>query len=100
MEVRRCRYRVVYRLVNMVYAMVVAPAAANVFFALQLLDPITRLLIAASRGVEVTPDKLTKRYSEVCFLTSHVSQLSSLAHMPIWLHGLQWKIAIWLKVNA
>ena len=49
----------------MVYAMVVAPAAANVFFALQLLDPITRLLIAASRGVEVTPDKLTKRYSEV-----------------------------------
>ena len=54
-----------YRLVHMVYAMVVAPAAANVFFALQLLEPVTRLLIAASRGVEVTPDKLTKRYSEV-----------------------------------
>ena len=55
----------VYRLVHMVYAMVVAPAAANVFFALQLLEPVTRLLIAASRGVEVTPDKLTRRYSEV-----------------------------------
>lgn len=60
-----CRYRVVYRLVNTVYVMAVASAAANVFSLMKLVDAITRVATLASRGVEVTPEKLSRRYPEV-----------------------------------
>ena len=60
-----CRYRVVYRLVNTVYVMAVASAAANVFSLMRLVDAMTRVATLASRGVEVTPEKLSRRYPEV-----------------------------------
>lgn len=59
------RYRVVYRLVNTVYIMAVASAAANVFSLMKLVDAMTRVATLASRGVEVTPEKLSRRYPEV-----------------------------------
>ena len=59
------RYRVVYRLVNTVYVMAVASAAANVFSLMKLVDGMTRVATLASRGVEVTPEKLSRRYPEV-----------------------------------
>ena len=59
------RYSVTYRLVNSVYAMVVAPPGANVFLAMQLVDAVAKVLVGVSRGVDVTPDKLVKRYTEV-----------------------------------
>ncbi|DBA86245.1 hypothetical protein WJX77_008239 [Trebouxia sp. C0004] len=59
------RYRVVYRLVNTVYVMAVASAAANVFSLMKLVDAMTRMATLASRGVEVTPEKLSRRYPEV-----------------------------------
>ena len=62
------RYRVVYRLVNTVYVMAVASAAANVFSLMKLVDAMTRVATLASRGVEVTPEKLSRRYPEVCHL--------------------------------
>lgn len=63
-----CRYRVVYRLVNTVYVMAVASAAANVFSLMKLVDAMTRMATFASRGVEVTPEKLSRRYPEVWWL--------------------------------
>ena len=61
-----------YRLVNTVYVMAVASAAANVFSLMKLVDAVTRVAILASRGVEVTPDKLSRRYPEVCRGHSHL----------------------------
>ncbi|KAK9811542.1 hypothetical protein WJX72_005642 [[Myrmecia] bisecta] len=63
------RLRVVYRLVNTVYVMAVAAPAANVFFCMQVVEAVTRMLVMASKGVEVTPDKVTKRYPEVYMAT-------------------------------
>lgn len=60
-----CRYRVVYRLVNGVYVMTVAAAHTNVFYMLQLVEGAVRVLVAACKGVDVTPDKVTRRYPEV-----------------------------------
>ena len=64
------RYRVVYRLVNTVYVMAVASAAANVFSLMKLVDAMTWAATVASRGVEVTPEKLSRRYPEVCIASS------------------------------
>lgn len=54
-----------YRLVNAVYAMVVAPPRANVFLCMQLLDAVAKVLVGVAKGVDVTPDKVVKRYTEV-----------------------------------
>ncbi len=64
-----CRHRVVYRLVGGVYLMVVASAQANVLWLLGLMDACVRVLIGVARSVEVTPDKLARRYPEVTPLT-------------------------------
>lgn len=55
----------VYRLVGGVYLMVVATLQANVLCLLALLDACVRVLIGVARAVEVTPDKLARRYPEV-----------------------------------
>ena len=55
----------VYRLVNSVYVMTVAAAHTNVFYTLQLVEGAVRVLVAACKGVDVTPDKVTRRYPEV-----------------------------------
>jgi hypothetical protein len=59
------RYAVTYRLVSGVYAMTVAPPGTNVFLCMQLLDAAAKVLVGVCRGVDVTPDKLSKRYTEV-----------------------------------
>ena len=45
--------------------MVVATLQANVLWLLALLDACVRVLIGVARAVEVTPDKLARRYPEV-----------------------------------
>ena len=64
-EVGMRRHRVVYRLVGGVYLMVVAAVQANVLWLLNLLDACVRVLIGVAKSVEVTPDKLARRYPEV-----------------------------------
>lgn len=59
------RWAVTYRLVNTVYAMVVSPPGANVFLCMQLLDAAAKVLVGVSKGVDVTPDRVVKRYTEV-----------------------------------
>lgn len=46
--------------------MAVASAAANVFALMKLVDALTLIATLASKGVEVTPEKLSRRYPEVC----------------------------------
>ena len=46
--------------------MAVASAAANVFSLMKLVDAMTRVATLASKGVDVTPEKLSRRYPEVC----------------------------------
>ena len=56
--------------------MVVASAQANVLWLLGLMDACVRVLIGVARSVEVTPDKLARRYPEVTPVTgpSHPMQ--------------------------
>ncbi len=49
--------------------MVVAAVQANVLWLLSLLDACVRVLIGIARAVEVTPDKLARRYPEVHLLS-------------------------------
>lgn len=64
------RHRVVYRLVGGVYLMLVAEPHSNVLWLLELVAACVRILIAVARGVEVTPDKLARRYPEVALASS------------------------------
>lgn len=45
--------------------MVVALPGANVFLCMQLLDAVAKVLVGVAKGVDVTPDKVVKRYTEV-----------------------------------
>jgi hypothetical protein len=65
MAAARRRLRVVYRLVGGVLLMGVLRRGGCVLRLLRLLDAATRLLVAAARTVDVTPDKLARRYPEV-----------------------------------
>jgi hypothetical protein len=61
----RTRFRVVYRLVGSVYLVLVARPGACLAALLRALQGCVRVLLAAARGVEVTPDKIAERYPEV-----------------------------------
>lgn len=60
-----CRLLVVYRLINSVWVMTVTPAVTNVLLCTQLIAATARLLVAACKGVDVTPDKIARKYPEV-----------------------------------
>jgi hypothetical protein len=65
LKVLRGRYMVTYRLVNAVYVMVVTAPTANAFLCVQLLDAVTKILVASAKGVDVTADKIARKYQEV-----------------------------------
>ncbi len=45
--------------------MIVAAPQSNVLWLLELISACVRILVAVARGVEVTPEKLARRYPEV-----------------------------------
>ncbi|XP_073004531.1 uncharacterized protein [Typha latifolia] len=65
------KYRVVYRLVNSIYVLGVttaddhARAATNVFDCINTVNQAVSVVVAACRGVDVTPEKLNRKYPEV-----------------------------------
>ena len=59
------RVRVVFRRIHLVWVLVVIPATGSMLAALQILEQVTRICLAAVRGYEVTPEKLTKKFPEV-----------------------------------
>lgn len=63
------RLLVNYRLVNAIWIMTVSPVTANALLCVQLINAVMRILVVASKGSDVTPDKLARRYPEVQFFS-------------------------------
>lgn len=59
-------YRAVYRAVNQVFIIVVA-RGGNAFASLNLVNAVVKLLVAECRSLDVTPDKIQRRYAEIYF---------------------------------
>ncbi|KAF8065809.1 hypothetical protein HT031_002869 [Scenedesmus sp. PABB004] len=59
------RYAVVYRLLHQVLVVVVSAAGANVFSSLNLASGVSRLLVAEAKTVELTPERVLKKYAQV-----------------------------------
>ncbi|KAL6539678.1 hypothetical protein OROHE_011449 [Orobanche hederae] len=62
------RYRVVYRLVNSIYVLAVTTiddSNNNVFECINVVNQAVSVIVTACRGVDVTPEKLGKKYAEV-----------------------------------
>lgn len=62
------RYRVVYRLVNSIYVLAVTTiddSNNNVFECINIVNQAVSVVVTACRGVDVTPEKLGKKYAEI-----------------------------------
>ncbi|XP_057967709.1 uncharacterized protein LOC131157512 [Malania oleifera] len=64
------RYRVVYRLVNGIYVLGITTVdqddtVNNVFECIGIVNQAVSVVVAACRGVDVTPEKLSKKYAEI-----------------------------------
>lgn len=62
------RYRVVYRLVNSIYVLAVTTiddSNNNVFDCISIVNQAVAVVVTACRGVDVTPEKLGKKYAEI-----------------------------------
>ncbi|XP_010688483.2 uncharacterized protein LOC104902407 [Beta vulgaris subsp. vulgaris] len=68
------RYRVVYRLVNSIYVLGVttvdddddnSTSTNNVFECISIVNQAVSVVVTACRGVDVTPEKLGKKYAEI-----------------------------------
>ncbi|RVW28000.1 hypothetical protein CK203_106182 [Vitis vinifera] len=64
------RYRVVYRLVNGIYVLGITTVdydlgVNNVFECIGIVNQAVTVVVAACRGVDVTPDKLNRKYAEI-----------------------------------
>ncbi|GAB4838234.1 hypothetical protein Ancab_027765 [Ancistrocladus abbreviatus] len=88
------RYRVVYRLVNAIYVLGVTTADdndnVNVFECISIVNQAVSVIVTACRGVDVTPEKLSRKYAEVYMALDIVLRGVSnirLAAMLATLHG-------------
>lgn len=88
------RYRVVYRLVNSIYVLGITTVdddgANNVFECITIVNQAVSVIVTACRGVDVTPEKLSKKYSEIYMALDIVLRGVSnirLAAMLASLHG-------------
>jgi hypothetical protein len=71
------RYAVVYRLLHQVLVVVVSRAHANVFSSLNLVAAISRLLVAEAKSIELTQERLLKKYAQVrCHCNGHAAWLA------------------------
>jgi hypothetical protein len=63
------RYRVVYRLVNAIYVLGITTAddtsVINVFECINMVNQAVSVVVTACRGVDVTPEKLGRKYAEI-----------------------------------
>ncbi|KAM7249665.1 hypothetical protein ACFE04_019864 [Oxalis oulophora] len=63
------KYRVVYRLVNGIYVLGITTAdhdnSINVFECIHIVNQAVSVIVTACRGVDVTPDKLHRKYAEI-----------------------------------
>lgn len=63
------RYRIVYRLVNGIYVLGITVAdhdnSVNVFECIHIVNQAVSVVVTACRGVDVTPEKLGRKYAEI-----------------------------------
>ncbi|KAL6980133.1 hypothetical protein U1Q18_021782 [Sarracenia purpurea var. burkii] len=64
------RFRVVYRLVNSIYVLGITTVDEdynlnNVFECISIVNQAVSVIVTACRGVDVTPEKLSRKYSEI-----------------------------------
>ncbi|KAK6942048.1 Muniscin C-terminal [Dillenia turbinata] len=63
------RYRVVYRLVNGIYVLGITTvdndSVNNVFECISIVNQAVSVIVTACRGVDVTPEKLHRKYAEI-----------------------------------
>ncbi|XP_024194038.1 uncharacterized protein LOC112197542 [Rosa chinensis] len=63
------RFRVVYRLVNSIYVLGITTAdhdnSINVFECIHIVNQAVSVVVTACRGVDVTPEKLARKYAEI-----------------------------------
>ncbi|GMI89097.1 TPLATE complex muniscin-like [Hibiscus trionum] len=88
------KYRVVYRLVNSIYVLGITTAdhdnSINVFECINIVNQAVIVVVTACRGVDVTPEKLARKYAEVYMALDIVLRgVSSirLAAMLSYMHG-------------
>lgn len=67
---KESRYRVFYRLVHKIYVLGITSvehddAASNSFECAAIVNQAVSVLVAACKGVDVTPDKLNRKYTEI-----------------------------------
>ncbi|CAI5516990.1 unnamed protein product [Closterium sp. Naga37s-1] len=73
------RYRVVYRLVNSIYVLGLMLAdddetSLNVYSCISTVNQAVSVLVAACKGVDVTPEKIFRKYTEVYMAFFYVLQ--------------------------
>lgn len=59
------RYLVTYRMIHSILVMLISEPTANAFVCLRLLDASGKILVGACKGVDVTPERLSKKYADV-----------------------------------
>ncbi|XP_031501127.1 uncharacterized protein LOC116264845 [Nymphaea colorata] len=67
---KESKYRVIYRLVNGIYVLGITTvdhddSVNNVFECIEIVNQAVRVIVTACRGVDVSPDKLGKKYAEI-----------------------------------
>lgn len=67
---KESKYRIVYRLVNTLYVLGITSAdqdvnVNNIFECTGIVNQAVSVVVAACRGVDVTPDKLHRKYTEI-----------------------------------
>lgn len=80
------RYLVTYRMVNSILVLLVSEPGANAFLCLRTLDAATKILVGACKGVDVTPEKLSKRYGDVHALLGDLISGGIAALPPAFIH--------------
>lgn len=74
-------FLVTYRLVSSVLVMLISESHTNAFMRLRLLDAAAKILVGASKGVDVTTSSLTRRYADVHSLLGNLL-VKGLAELP------------------
>lgn len=80
------RYTITYRMVNAILVLLISDPSTNAFVCLRLLDACSKVLVGACKGVDVTPERLSKRYADVHSLLGGLVSGGLAALPPAFVH--------------
>ena len=73
-------------MVNAILVLLVSDPSTNAFICLRLLDASSKILVGACKGVDVTPERLSKRYADVHSLLGGLVSGGLAALPPAFVH--------------